>query len=96
MNDLASRGGRPTFDDVFARLQAGGSADVISSKGTKYLVRAEVREGRKVIEAYPSGSTSRVSIHDDCWGDDATCQGSRAGGVYNGSPSIYDWFDTTG
>ena len=33
-----------------------------------------------------------MRIHEDCGGDDGTCQRTRAGDVYNGSPSIYDWF----
>jgi hypothetical protein len=33
-----------------------------------------------------------IYIHRDCWGHDITCGQTRAGGIYNGSPSIYDWF----
>lgn len=93
MNELARRGGRPTFDEVFARLQAAGSATVVSSKDTTYTVTAEKRDRGRVIEARPT-RTTKISVHEDCWGDDTTCQGTRAGGIYNGSPSIYDWFDT--
>lgn len=94
VNELARRGGRPTFGEVFARLQAAGSATVVSSRGTTYTVTARVTDGRQVIIAKPA--SSQVSIHEDCWGDDITCQRTRAGGIYNGSPSIYDWFDTRG
>lgn len=94
MNELARRGGRPTFDEAFARLQASGPAAVVSSKGTRYKVEAHVRKRGKVIEAYPSESKSPIRIHGDCWGDEATCQRTRAGGIYNGDPSIYDWFDS--
>ncbi len=52
---------------------------------------AEVRDGRRVIVARPR--SSQVGVHEDCWGDDITCQRTRAGGIYNGAPSIYDWFD---
>lgn len=31
------------------------------------------------------------AIHPDCWGENLTCQGTRAGGVYNGPYGIYDW-----
>jgi hypothetical protein len=34
----------------------------------------------------------RVTIHEDCWGQEITCQGTRAGGIYNGPYSIYDWY----
>lgn len=94
MNELARRGGRPTFDEVYARLQAAGPATVVSSRGFTYTVTAEMRDRGRVIEARPR--SSKVSIHEDCWGDDTTCQDSRAGGIYNGDPSIYDWFDTSG
>jgi hypothetical protein len=48
------------------------------------------RDGRKTLVARPR--SGQVRIHEDCWGDDLTCQRTRAGGVYNSSPSIYDWF----
>ncbi|HUT76271.1 MAG TPA: hypothetical protein VM285_01200, partial [Polyangia bacterium] len=62
-----------------------------SSRGTEYRVSAVVaRNGRRTLIARPR--SGQVRIHDDCWGDDVTCQRTRAGGVNNGSPSIYDWF----
>lgn len=94
MNELARRGGRPTFDEVYARLQGAGPATVVSSKGTTYTVTAEVRDRGRVIEARPR--SSKVSVHEDCWGDDENCLGSRMGGIYNGDPSIYDWYDSVG
>lgn len=51
---------------------------------------AEVRGGRETIIARPR--SGQVRIHPDCWGDDLTCQRTRAGGVFNGDPSIYDWY----
>jgi hypothetical protein len=85
---------RPTFDDVYRRLQSEGSCSVRSSRGTPYVVTAdEERNGRRVIIARPR--SGQVRVHEDCWGDDVTCQRTRAGGIYNGSPSIYDWYRTT-
>ncbi len=48
----------------------------------------EARNG--TIIAFPK--SGRVTIHEDCWGKPITCQGTRAGGLYNGSYSIYDWY----
>lgn len=81
---------RPTFDEAVACLLVNGPAEVVSSRGTSYTVTAEhERTGRRVIIARPGGG--QVRIHEDCWGEDITCQRTRAGGVYNGSPSIWDW-----
>lgn len=82
---------RPTFDEVFNRVRTVGEASVTSSRGTEYGVTAVVaRDGRRTLIARPR--SGQVRIHEDCWGDELTCQRTRAGGVYNGSPSIYDWF----
>lgn len=80
----------PTFDQVYACLQKHGPAVVISVRGTKYEVWAELRKGRPTIVGYPA--SSQVVIHDDCWGDSYTCQGTRAGGIFNGDDSIYAWY----
>lgn len=83
-------GARPTFADVFRRLEAHGPARVVSSRGTEYRVTAEVRSGVEVIIGRPG--SGQVRIHADCWGDALTCRRTRAGGVYNGNPSIFDWY----
>lgn len=83
--------GRPSFDEVFDRVRRAGDVSVTSSRGTTYRVSAVIaRDGRRTLIARPR--SGQVRIHEDCWGDDLTCQRTRAGGVYNGSPSIYDWF----
>ena len=90
-----SAGERPSFNEVFDRVRGAGEARVTSSIGTDYRVSAVVsRDGRRTLVARPAGG--QVRIHADCWGDALTCQGTRAGGVYNGSPSIYDWFRRSG
>ena len=81
---------RPTFSQVFRRLQASGPARVVSTRGTEYRVSAETRGGVETIIGRPR--SGQVRIHADCWGDDLTCQGTRAGGIFNGNPSIYDWY----
>ena len=84
----------PSFDEVFDRILRAGEISVTSSRGTPYRVTAIVsREGVKTLVARPR--RGQVRIHEDCWGLDITCQRTRAGGVYNGSPSIYDWFAQT-
>jgi hypothetical protein len=84
----------PTFEEVYALLLRKGPGRAESSRGTTY--RIEARNGN--IVAFPG--SSRVTIHEKCWGRDITCTGSecltkggtRAGGIYNGPYSIYDWF----
>ena len=81
----------PTFAEVFALLVARGPAGVVSSIGTNYTVTAKIpRDGVKTIIAKPR--SSEVRIHEDCWGAALTCKRTRAGGIYNGSPSIFDWY----
>jgi len=77
----------PDFNEVYGLLYRKGSATVISSIGTKYTVTAH---NGKILAISEGGG--RIYIHDDCWGNDKTCKGTRAGGIYNGSPSIFDWF----
>jgi hypothetical protein len=94
VNELARRGGQPTFGQVIARPETAGSATVVSSRGTTYTVTSKVTDSGPVIIARPR--RSEIRVHEDCWGDDITCQRTRAGGIYNGAPSIYDWFDANG
>lgn len=74
----------PTFYEVYNKLIEKGPARVISSRDTEY--RVEARDSS--IIAFPK--SGRVTIHEECWGMAVTCQGTRTGGVYNGSYSIYD------
>jgi len=81
---------RPTFQQLYDCLKKHGPATVTSSRGTTYKVYAKVSKNQPVIIGYPR--RGEVRIHKDCWGDDITCQGTWAGGIYNGNPSIYDWY----
>lgn len=79
-----------SFPDAYQLLRQHGPALVISSRGTKYNVEAwTMRNGDHVIRAKPSSGI--IYIHQDCWGKDVTCQGTRAGGIYNGEKNIFRW-----
>jgi hypothetical protein len=84
---------QPSFQQVYRCLQQHGPANVTSSRGTLYEVHAEVRRGQPTIVGYPRAG--EVRIHEDCWGLNTTCQRTRAGGIFNGNPSIYDWYRVT-
>ena len=75
-----------TFKNVYRMLEIKGPGRATSSRGTEY--RIEARDGS--IVAFPR--SGRVTIHYDCWLQSVTCQGTRAGGVYNGPYSILDWY----
>ena len=76
----------PTFSQVYKLLQSKGPGRTLSTRGTTY--RIEARNGN--ILGFPR--SGRVTIHPYCWGQAITCQGTRAGGIYNGPYSIYDWY----
>ena len=75
------------FDSVYNLLKKRGPGYAVSSRGTKY--RIEALDGN--IVAFPR--SGKVTIHRDCWGQNETCQRTRAGGIYNGSYTIYDWYN---
>jgi len=81
---------KPTFAEAYSRIHTHGPAVVVSSRNTRYVVSAEVVKGQRVLIARLD-KDGDVRVHEDCWGDNVTCQGTRAGGIYNGSPSIFDW-----
>jgi hypothetical protein len=90
MQDSGARRDRPTFEEVFARIGRAGETGVTSSIGTEYWVKATVAQnGVKTLVA-TSRRGGRIRVHADCWGQDETCQGTRAGGLYHGSPSLFD------
>jgi len=76
----------PSFRQVYDLLSRKGSGLVISSRGMSYRLQAK----NDAILAFPQ--SGRVAVHEDCWGEKMTCQGTRAGGLYNGEYSIYDWY----
>ena len=79
-----------SFSEAFRILQLNGPARVISSRDTVYTVEAwTMRDGNSAIRARPG--SGYIYIHSNCWGKDVTCQGTRAGGIYNGKKNIYTW-----
>jgi Family of unknown function (DUF6308) len=83
-----TRPGR-SFEDVWGCIQSRGTFVAVSTRGTEYRVTAETdRAGEEVLVARPRSGA--VYIHANCFGHDITCQGTRAGGIYNGSPSVWD------
>ena len=75
------------FYEMYKMLDKKGPGKAISSRGTVYRIEAR----NNSIIAFPK--SGRITIHDDCWGNSLTCQGTRAGGIYNGSYSIFDWYN---
>jgi hypothetical protein len=75
------------FFEMYDLLVKKGPGNAISSKGTKYRIEAI----KDAIVAFPR--KGRIVVHNDCWGQSLTCQGSRAGGIYNGPYSIFDWYN---
>jgi len=63
---------RPSFEEVYNCLKRYGPAICVSSRGTKYTVRAEITAGRRTIIGCPR--TGEVRIHEDCWAQPLTCQ----------------------
>lgn len=76
----------PSFAEVYTLLLRKGPGKAISSRKTHY--RIEAINGN--IVAFPK--SGRVTIHPDCWGQNITCKRTRAGGIYNGPYSLYDWY----
>jgi len=81
----------PLFKKVYEALRQSGPAHVTSNRETVYTVEAGEVSGRPAIIGYPA--SGRVVIHDDCWFDKKTCQGTWAGGLYHGPYSIIDWYN---
>lgn len=75
-----------SFGEMYEKLQRVGPGYAVSSRGTSYHI--EAINGN--IVAFPA--SGRVTVHEDCWGEDITCQQTRAGGIYNGSYTIFDWY----
>jgi hypothetical protein len=78
--------GRMTFEEAWKRVERCGGCHVVSSRDTDYTVFAQMVKGRKVA----GRPVVAIYVHEDCFGDDFTCQSKRAGGIYHGHPSIWD------
>lgn len=78
-----------SFDDLWACIRGRGTFRAVSTRATEYRVTAETnRAGQRVLVARPASGA--VYVHADCFGQNITCKGTRAGGIYNGSPSVWD------
>lgn len=77
-----------SFDEVWSCIRARGGFRTVSSRGTEYQVTAGESKGRRVLLARPRAGV--IYVHEDCFGQDITCQKTRAGGIYNGNPSVWD------
>ena len=86
--------GRPTFDEVWNRVHAAGEVHLVSSINTPYIVTARMSKGRRALICRPR--SGQFYVHEDCFGDNLNCSGTRTGGIYNGSPSIWDWYRRQG
>ena len=75
------------FSEMYQMLIKKGPGRAVSRKGTIYRIEASNNQ----IIGFPK--SGRVSIHADCWGKSLTCHGTRAGGIYNGPYSIFDWYN---
>lgn len=84
----------PTFDEVYNYLLRYGPGFARGSRGGEYDIYAREINGVRTIDAEVRNG-GHVYIHSDCWGNETTCQNTRAGGIYNNRPeSIYDWYST--
>jgi len=77
-----------SFREMYKMLENKGPGRATSSKGTIYKIEAR---NNSIIAFLESGKVG-ITIHDDCWGKPYTCQGTRAGGIYNGRDSIFEWY----
>ena len=77
-----------SFEEVWDCVRGKGGFRAVSTRGTEYRVTSETSRGRKLLIARPRSGA--IYVHADCFGQDITCQGTRAGGIYNGHPSVWD------
>jgi hypothetical protein len=75
-----------SFREVHRMLVVKGPGRAKSTRGTEYSIKAV---NGNIVALPRSG---RATIHQDCWLQPQTCQGTRAGGIYNGPYSILDWY----
>jgi hypothetical protein len=74
-----------TFAQMYACLRKHGPATVVSSRGTRYSVEARPDKNGAPIIIGCTAKGGKVHIHEDCWGNPATCAGTRTGGLFNGN-----------
>ena len=77
----------PTFKQVYDLLKLKGPGHA-NPAGELFIGLKLATE--RLLHFQDAG---RVTIHQDCWGENITCQWTRTGGIYNGPYSIYDWYN---
>ncbi len=77
----------PSFDSVYRLLRKIGGFKIETDGGKKYTVSAE--QGNIVLH----NNSGRLTVHEDCWGQEKTCKGEKVGFLYCGSCSIIEWYN---
>ncbi|MFA5481386.1 MAG: hypothetical protein WC282_03290 [Bacilli bacterium] len=79
----------PSFKEVYDLLRKRGGALIISRRGAEYSVEAR----DDMIVAILTNGKGRIYVHEDCWLEKVTCKGTWASGLYQGNPSLLDWYE---
>ena len=85
---------KATFNEVWNLLNStekGGKCT--SSKGAEYGLKA--KQSSKDNSKYIVATRNKIVIYirKEDWGKVQNKHGSRIGGIFNGNPSIYDWYN---
>ena len=83
-----------TFNQVWELLnikEDGGNC--VSTKGAEYNLKA--RQSAKDSSKYIVASRGKIVIYirKDDWEQSQNKHGVRIGGIFNGKPSIFDWYN---
>jgi hypothetical protein len=85
---------KATFNQVWDLLNKTENGCVCtSSKGSEYNLKA--KQSKKDEAKYIVASRNRIVIyiHAEDWEKSQNKHGVRIGGIFNGNPSIFDWYD---
>lgn len=80
----------PKFREVYDLLLKKGGALVVSRRGAEYSIEAK---DNRIVASLTNGK-GRIYVHEDCWLQKVTCQGTWASGLYRGNPSLLDWYES--
>jgi hypothetical protein len=81
-----------TFDNVWKLLENVGNGKCVSSTGAEYelVAKTSARDNTKRIIA--KRNKIAIYIRKEDWGKSENKNGVRIGGIFNGKPSIFDWY----